>query len=128
MQNPERTLTSDNIQKILDDYAEKIEEVGHSVQGHTGQSLLASIKRDKVNSGPYPNVTLFEAANRIMTDLVILHGVKWLLENEVFPFDAYTVEFGNENRNEFDLSAHNGTGGKLVGEAFNVAPSFFHGK
>ena len=40
------------------------------------------------------------------------------------PFDAYTVEFGNENRNGFDIRAEQG-GKTLVGEAFNVAPSFY---
>ena len=63
-------------------------------------------------------MTLFEAANRVMTDLVILHGVKSLLEYEIFPFHTYTVEFGNEDRNDFDLSASNKTGEKLIGEAF----------
>ena len=28
-----------------------------------------------------PDVALFEAANRIMTDLVILYGVRWLLKD-----------------------------------------------
>ncbi len=128
MQNTERSLTKENIQKILEDYAVKVEDIGHSVQGQKGHALLASIKRDKVNVGPYPHVTLFEAANRIMTDLVILHGVKWLLENETFPFDVYTVEFGNENKNDFDLIASNDEGKSLIGEAFNVAQSFFQGK
>ena len=128
MQNFESALTKENIQKILEDYAAKVEEIGHSVQGQKGHALLASIKRDKVNVGPYPHVTLFEAANRIMTDLVILHGVKWLLENEIFPFDTYTVEYGNENKNDFDLCASNDAEKHLIGEAFNVAQSFFQGK
>jgi|TARA_R100000049_G_C1951524_1_gene99723 hypothetical protein len=128
MQNTERNLTKENIDKILEDYAATVEEIGHSVQGQKGHALLASIKRDKIDVGPYPHVTLFEAANRIMTDLVILHGVKWLLGNEIFPFDSYTVEFGNENKNDFDLYASNNEGNKLIGEAFNVAQSFFQGK
>lgn len=37
-------------------------------------------------------------------DLVILHGVAGLLEG-VFPFTEYTVEFGNEDRNGFDIRA-----------------------
>ncbi len=128
MLDTERNLTKENIDKILEDYATTVEEIGHSVQGQKGHALLASIKRDKIDVGPYPHVTLFEAANRIMTDLVILHGVKWLLENEIFPFDSYTVEFGNENKNDFDLYASNSEGKKLIGEAFNVAQSFFQGK
>jgi hypothetical protein len=56
---------------------------------------------------------LFEAANRIMSDLAILHGVKCL-----------RVEFGHENNNGFDITADNGSEA-LAGEAFNVAASFF---
>ena len=78
---------------------------------------------------PYPNVTLFEAANRIFTDLTILFGVQRLLKNEVagICFDEYLVSFGNENNNPHDIIAIKGER-KLIGEAFNVAQSFFQGK
>jgi hypothetical protein len=46
------------------------------------------------------------------------------LRNRVFPFGAYTVEYGHENNNAHDLTAE-GAGGVLIGEAFNVAASFF---
>ena len=91
--------------------------------------LLTSIKRDIVSKGPYKNVTFFEAANRIMTDLVILYGVKDLLSgkypNIIFP--EYVVEFGNENKNPFDIMAEYKEE-RLIGEAFNVSKSFFQGK
>jgi len=62
-----------------------------------------------------------------MTDLVLLYGVRWLLHSEVFGFSEYTVEFGHESKNQFDITAEQ-NGQRLVGEAFNVAPSFFQGK
>jgi hypothetical protein len=62
-----------------------------------------------------------------MTDLVILRGVKWLLTQSNFGFDAYTVEYGHQNNNNFDLEASR-EDKRLIGEAFNVAPSFFQGK
>jgi hypothetical protein len=127
MQNIERKLTKENIDLLLHTYIDEVEKIGASIEGKKGQALLENLKRAKVNAGPYPEVTLFEAANRIMTDLVIYHGVKWLLENNVFPFFEYTVELGNEDNIGFDLIAANGKE-KLVGEAFNVAPSFFQGK
>ena len=77
-----------------------------------------------MGSGPYPNVTLFEAANRIMTDLVMLHGVRWLLKRKAFPFRAYTVEYGHGNEGAHDIEAREG-GKTLIGEVFNVAPCFF---
>lgn len=62
-----------------------------------------------------------------MTDLVILHGVKWLLKTHAFPFNVYVVEYGNEDRNDHDITAVN-KGKKFTCEAFNVAPSFFQTK
>ncbi len=99
----------------------------------TRENLRQAFKRVRANKGAAGvdgldiDQTAFEAANRIMTDLVILYGVKWLLESKTFPFDSYTVEFGKENKNDFDIQARS-TGKLLVGEAFNVAPSFFQSK
>ncbi|MFJ2483891.1 hypothetical protein ACIOWE_26900 [Pseudomonas sp. NPDC087598] len=85
---------------------------------------MLALKRDRLGHGPYPDVSLFEAANRIMSDLVILHGIGALLKGRLFPFDEYIVEFGNENRNSFDIRAESQSG-TLAGEAFNAASSFF---
>lgn len=127
MQQPIRKLTLDNIYKIRSDFETSLTSLGESIAGKTGLQLLESLKREKVKTGPYPNVTLFEAANRIMSDLVILYGVAGLLESKKFPFNEYIVEFGNEDKNGFDIRASSETA-TLVGEAFNVAPSFFQGK
>jgi len=123
----ERRLTLGNVQPSVVQYTKSIENIGVTINGMKGLSLIQALKREKARFGPYPDVTIFEAANRIMTDLVILHGVKWLLENKVFPFHVYAVEFGNEDKNDFDLQA-SGNGKSLVGEAFNVAPSFYQSK
>jgi hypothetical protein len=69
-------------------------------------------------------VSLFEAANRIMTDLVILSGVRWLLVDSGLPFREYTVEYGHEDNGDHDIVATDGQR-RLIGEAFNVAASFF---
>ncbi len=123
----ERRLTRGNVESVISDYLSSIENIGDTITNLKGLSLFQSLKRDRVGVGPYPHVTLFEAANRIMTDLVILHGVKWLLKTQAFPFDAYEVEYGNEDSNDHDITAEN-EGKKLTGEAFNVARSFFQGK
>ena len=115
-----------NIDQEIEKYYSEIHDIGITIANKTGVDLLMSLKRDKLNHGRYPNVTLFEAANRIMSDLVILHGVNGLLRSD-FPFDNYEVEFGNENNNDFDIKAKNHNQ-KLAGEAFNVASSFFQGK
>ena len=123
----ERVLTSANVGNLLKLFSAQIDQIGHSIAGKTGLGLIETLKRERLGIGPYPDVTLFEAANRIMSDLVILHGVAWLLKEQAFPFAEYTVEFGNEDKNGFDIMAKRG-GKTLVGEAFNVAPSFFQGK
>lgn len=127
MTSSERKLTQSNVGELLQNYASSVENIGASIQGQTGRTLLENLKRGKVGAGPYPDVTLFEAANRIMTDLVIYTGVKWLLDNDIFPFTEYTVELGNEDNNGFDIRAE-ANSKTLIGEAFNVAPSFFQGK
>lgn len=119
-----RVLTLESLPGIERDRTSELDQVGRSIEGKRGIELLTSLKRERLDHGPYKGVTLFEAANRIMSDLVILKGIRWLLENKTFPFDAYTVEFGNENRNGFDIRAEQ-DGRTLVGEAFNVAPSFY---
>jgi len=123
----ERTLNQKNIDAAIREYETSISEIGETISNLRGIALFQCLKRSQINSGPYPHVTLFEAANRIMTDLVILKGIKWLLDSKTFPFDEYVVEYGNEDNNEHDISAKNASA-KLIGEAFNVAPSFFQGK
>lgn len=120
----QRKLTLKNLSGIEQLRLKELGEIGRSIEGKRGLELLTSLKREALDHGPYAGVTLFEAANRIMSDLVILKGVHFLLTEEIFPFDAYTVEFGNEDCNGFDIRANKG-GNSLAGEAFNVAPSFY---
>jgi hypothetical protein len=119
-----RAITQENVDGLIADYLVQVETIGTSVAGMSGLRLLKALKRDQLNVGPYPHVTLFEAANRIMTDMVILYGVRWILSTNAFPFEVYNVEYGNEDSYGFDLRASS-NGRTLVGEAFNVAPSFF---
>ncbi len=123
----QRRLTVASVGPTLAEYSDAIVRIGDRIQGKRGLELLQEVKRAPTGTGPYPNVTLFEAANRVMTDLVILNGVKWLLEESVFPFSEYRVEYGNEASSAHDVMAEN-EDERLVGEAFNVAPSFFQGK
>jgi hypothetical protein len=127
VQNLERTISKANAGELITRYLKSVERVGNPFANLEGLPLIQALKREAVNAGPYPHVALFEAANRIMSDLVILYGVKWLLDDEVFPFRTYTVEYGNDDKNGFDIQA-TGDGKRLVGEAFNVAPCFFQTK
>ena len=122
-----RTLSNKNINGLIKEYMEKVESIGCLLGNKRGIHLLHSIKRIPMMEGPYPKVTLFEGANRILTDLVILYGVKYLIDNKVYNYESYDVELGVESRNEFDITSINDTE-RLAGEAFNVAPSFYQSK
>jgi len=129
LKNIPRKLNKPNIDKAISDYLEFLSELPLIIQSNDILEFLTKLKRQKLDCGPYPKVTLFEAGNRIMTDLVILFGIKELLDNKVpeLNFTEYTVEFGNENNNENDIWASN-KDEILIGEAFNVAQSFFQSK
>ncbi|MBV4458991.1 hypothetical protein KVG96_13600 [Pseudomonas sp. COR58] len=127
MRQPVRNLTIENIDSITQAFTQELATIGGSIVGKSGIPLMLALKRDRLGHGPYPDVSLFEAANRIMSDLVILHGIAALLKNKHFPFDEYIVEFGNENRRAFDIQAFSPIG-SLAGEAFNAAPSYFNNK
>ncbi|MEQ9426167.1 MAG: hypothetical protein RJQ09_17215 [Cyclobacteriaceae bacterium] len=124
-----RELSKSNIDLTIEKYLCYLKEVPLTIQAEDILGLLRKIKRTNLKSGPYPDVSLFEAANRIMTDLIILFGVKKLLNGAIdgITFDNYTVELGNEDNNDFDLFANDGDN-LLIGEAFNVAKSFFQTK
>ena len=83
LKNFQRNLSKENINSSIEKYLSLIEDIPTKVESHNILDFLTHIKRKKVKEGPYPNVSLFEAANRIMSDLVILYGVKELLDGKI---------------------------------------------
>jgi len=120
----DRQITRKNADELVESYIASAEVLGDSIAGLKGLRLVEALKRGKAGAGPYPSVSMFEAANRIMTDLVILNGVRWLLKAGIFPFESYSVDYGHEARQDHDIIARDG-GETLIGEAFNVSASFF---
>jgi hypothetical protein len=123
-------LNRGNINEKVSAYLESIRSIALPVLSHDPLVAMHDVKREKLCTGPYPGVSLFEAANRVLSDLVILYGVKRLLEDPVIgsvrlPFIEYEVALGVKGG--FDLRA-TANGYTLVGEAFNVARSFFSTK
>jgi len=101
----QRKLNLKNIDTIEQEYLSSIEGIGSNIRKLEGIDLLTNIKRAKVGTGPYPDVSLFEAANRIMSDLVILRAINYLLYANILPFDEYIVEYGNEDNNQHDITS-----------------------
>ena len=90
--------------------------------------MLNYFKRKSVDSnqiGHYTNISVFEAANRIATDLVIINGAIQLAEaNEEIKQGNFTLRLGTRHDPDFgDITI-----GNSEGEAFNVAPSYLSEK
>lgn len=124
-----RILHNKNIDEAIQVYKTLLKEIPLKIEAKDLLSLMKSLKRDKIGKGPYPDVSIFESANRIMTDLVILFGAKTVLDGkieELIGVSELLVEYGNENKNAHDIIGKKDNGNVLfVGEAFNVATSYF---
>jgi hypothetical protein len=72
--------------------------------------------------GPYKNITVFEAANRIASDLVIIYGLIQMIENEKALRNCeVSLKLGTkhvEGEGDFLINGKHG-------EAFNVANSYY---
>jgi hypothetical protein len=81
--------------------------------------------RTPVKIGPYENITVFEAANRIASDLVLINGVIQIIEDGVEqPEHKITLHLGTKHvKDKGDFLI-----GEKHGEAFNVAESFYASK
>lgn len=119
-------LNRNNIEQAITNYKSLLYNIPLKFEAKTVLEMLTNLKRKDLEFGPYPEVTLFESANRIMSDLTILYGIKRLFEGAIpeIDFDEYKVEYGHDNENDHDIMASKGKI-KLIGEGFNVAESYF---
>ena len=78
-----RILTNKNIDKALYDYKTMLSEIPLALSVNNVLDLMVMLKRKNCGKGPYPHVSLFESANRIMTDLVILYGIKYIADSSL---------------------------------------------
>lgn len=91
--------------------------------------MIRYLKRKDITNpqkiGPYKNITIFEAANRIASDLVIINGIIQLVAKYPELLVArFTLRLGilhEKGRGDFTIHLDNHD---FEGEAFNVAPSF----
>lgn len=78
--------------------------------------------------GPYKNITPFEAANRIASDLVIINGLIQLVHDKKLENALFTLRLGTTHvKDKGDFTIKIGME-EFEGEAFNVAPSFLKTK
>ncbi|AZA56973.1 hypothetical protein [Chryseobacterium shandongense] len=81
-------------------------------------------KREKLNFGPYENLTFFEMSNRIYSDLVLLEAAKILFIDH----QIKNVTLKMSNHSGRDLTVIDKDNLEIVGEAFNTACSYFQVK
>ncbi len=86
--------------------------------------LINAIKRTPEKIGPYQNISIFEALNRIGSDLVLLSGAEKLFNgfiNEIVPKSIH-LKMGTTHGFDFEVKLADE---KIIyGEAFNAAESF----
>ena len=135
-----KKLNSKNIESVIAKYNVFLENLPVKVEEANSYKLYKLLKREKKSYPPYLSISFFEAANRIMTDLVIIHGVKKLLETKIFcgietTFSEFLIEYGNESTTNDDGEVGHDIYAVsldekyiLKGEAFNVAKDFFQAK
>jgi hypothetical protein len=123
-------LDSTNIDESIRSYLAKVDELEFP-ELHTDKlRFIDIVKRRPLVGGPYPGVSLFEASNRIFSDITALLAIYRLLADPVIadirlPFSEYDVALGVEGGE--DIIADDGQQ-RLVGEVFNVARTFFQQK
>jgi hypothetical protein len=123
-------LTIENVGADVDEYVAKL--VGWSVPELPRQPVpfFLALKRGRVTGGPYPGVSVFELANRVMSDLVVLFAARQLLLKPPSRFKEriVRVQAALGTTQGLDLEADFESGARLAGECFNVSPSFFNAK
>jgi hypothetical protein len=89
-------------------YTEIIDEINFELEGNNSIEKLISLKRNAINKGPYPNVSLYENSNKILTDLLTLDIVSCLIEKNEYKEIKFNL--GNSNKYPFDLITYDKDG------------------
>lgn len=85
-------------------------------------------EQNPIAIGPYLNITPFEAANRIASDLIIINGLIQLVYDKKLENTIFTLRLGTTHvKDKGDFTIKIGKE-EYEGEAFNVAPSFLSSK
>ncbi len=120
------TLNGDNVSDYIKGYLRKLGTMKLPDLSNDPTQLFETLKRGKVAGGPYPGRSLFECANRVLSDLVVLFAAEQLLRKppEDLPeFREIVVRLGTNSGHDLEAKLPDGT--LLLGECFNVASSFF---
>lgn len=123
-------LTESEIIELEKEYLDYLNKYPFIQINHSSYSeLLEKVKRSRYNIGPYENITLFEASNRVATDLTLFEGVKNLFKtNLVSSNSKILIQLGTMQIKEKGDFSVNNSGEDLEGEVFDTAHTFFRNK
>jgi hypothetical protein len=87
--------------------------------------LIQNVKRSPQDIGPYKNISVFEALNRIGTDLVLLSGAAIMFNGDKYPsIKLRTIKLNMGTTRGIDCIIETMDNRVIFGEAFNAAKSF----
>lgn len=127
-------ITVSELEAVKKEYFELLEnnKFPKPPEGENFNDMIQYFKRKDENNpiaiGPYKNITPFEAANRIASDLVIINGLLQLIKDKKIEKALFILRLGTthiKGKGDFTIKLEND---ELEGEAFNVAPSFLKAK
>jgi len=90
--------------------------------------IISLLKRNQYSIGPYCSITIFEAANRIASDLTLMDGVCSILQRSNWRDSTVKLRLGTMQENGCGDFTVRKDKDRWEGEAFDVAPSFFNSK
>ena len=110
-------------------YLDALEENPYAMIKHKDiYELITNIKRSPGKIGPYQDISVFEALNRIGSDLVLLSGTTKIFNGDTEINVPAKIQLRMGNTHGFDFEVHTKSKGKIYGEAFNAAESFCKSK
>lgn len=124
-------LTTDNLADTIRSYLADLATMEVPEFPKEPIALFRMLKRRAVKGGRYPEASVFEVANRVMSDLVVLGAAERLLTKGIPGWNALrpaAVEVAFGVAAGWDLAGHVEDGRTFIGECFNVAPTFFADK
>ncbi len=106
-------------------YLQSLEQNKYAIK-HTATiyELIDSVKRSPEKIGPYQNISVFEALNRIGSDLVLLAGATKLFAGEIPTIKPEKIHLKMGTTHGFDFEVHVKDSKPIKGEAFNAALTF----
>jgi hypothetical protein len=123
-------MTGNQVGQLRDDYLTLLDQRPFpKIPSDPYPRILAVLKRENCEIGPYVSITPFEAANRIASDLTLIEGVQQLFAQGHISRNAKVqLRLGTmHTKGKGDFSVFDGKK-EEQGEAFDVNPTFFRSK